>query len=148
MIPGPDFLALDLDNFAFDTRPGLSQAEQENEYKAVNGIVLITHRTTEKYDEEAGFSRVPAGHETIEGWYGGPGMPNDTFDGEFVPAGWLPPHAPEGVDKLYLGAVAPGCRACHVQQKRELDFGTYEGFMVFKDAHKELVLSPRVWTRR
>ena len=68
-------------------------------------------------------------------------MKNDTFDGEFVPAGWLPPVAPDGVDDLYLEAIAPACRSCHAQQKRELDFGTYDGFAVFEDAHKELVLS-------
>jgi len=136
------YLPMDLDNFAFDPdRPELSRAAQEAEYKRMNQIVLLSRLSREKFDEEAGINRLAAAHELIEGWYGGPGMPNDSFDGEFAPAGWLPPAAPEGVDELYHQAIAPACRSCHAQQKRELDFGTYAGFMVFEDAHKELVLS-------
>jgi hypothetical protein len=135
------YIPVDLDNFEFDPdRPELSQAAQEAAYKKINQVALITHRSTPKFDEEAGITRVPGGHELIEGWYGGPGMPNATFDGEFVPAGWLPPAAPEDAAELYLEAVAPSCRSCHVQQKRELDFATFEGFMVFEDAHRDLVL--------
>jgi hypothetical protein len=139
---GSLFLAMDLDNFGFDQDPAreLSRAEQEPQYKKMNEIVLITHRGTEKFDEVAEISRLPAGHEIIEGWYGGPGMPNPTFNGEFVPPGWLPPAAPVGADELYLDAVVPACRACHAQQERALDFATYEGFMEFEDAHKDLVL--------
>jgi len=137
---GALFLPMDLDNFVFDTRSGLTRAEQETEYKKTNQMVLITHRGTKDDDEVAGISRLPAGHELIEGWYGGTGMPDPTFHGEFVPPGWLPPAAPVDAKELYLEAVAPACRSCHVQQKRALDFATYEGFMVFEDAHKELVL--------
>ncbi len=141
---GALFLPMDLDNFVFDpevTRSDLTRIKQEAEYKKTNQIVLITHRGTEDDDEVAGISRLPAGHELIEGWYGGAGMPDNTFHGEFVPPGWLPPAAPLGADELYLHAVAPACRSCHVQQERALDFATYAGFMVFEDAHKELVLS-------
>jgi hypothetical protein len=138
---GALFLPLDLDNFAFDpVRPVLSRSAQERAYRKMNKMALITHAAIEEYDEVAGISRLPAGHELIEGWYGGPGMPNKTFNGEFVPAGWRTPAAPAGVDELYLGAVAPACRSCHAQQGRALDFGTYAGFMVFEDAHQDLVL--------
>jgi hypothetical protein len=136
------FLPMDLDNFAFDPDPGrpeLSRTAQEIAYKKMNQIVLASRRSKNKFDEEAGIYRVSAGHELIEGWYGGPGMTNATFDGEFVPAGWLPPAAPVEAKELYLEAVAPACRSCHANQKRELDFGTYDGFMVFEDAHRELV---------
>ena len=139
---GSLFLGLDLDNFGFDpdTTRGLSRADQESAYKTTNQIVLITHRGTEEFDEVAGISRLPAGHEIIEGWYGGSGMPSPIFHGEFVPPGWLPPAAPEDAAELYLESVVPACRACHAQQERALDFATYDGFMVFEDAHKELVL--------
>jgi len=138
---GALFLPLDLDNFAFDPhRPWLSREAQEPEYKKMNRIALITHRATKKFDEEAGFSRLPAGHELIEGWYGGPGLPDAFFNGEFVPPGWLPPFAPNDAKELYLGAIAPACRACHAQQERSLDFGTYQGLMEFEDALQELVL--------
>jgi hypothetical protein len=135
------FIPLDLDNFFFDDAPGNTQVDQEANYKEINEIVLITHQTSKmKDDEAAGIKRFPAGKDLIEGWYGGPGMPNDTFNGEYVPQGWKVPHAPAGAEELYLEAVAPACRACHVQRKMELDFGSYENFMVFEDAHKELVL--------
>ena len=134
------FLPLDLDNFEFGNGPGQSRVEQEAAYKRMNEIVLLTHDDKKKFDEVAGFRRHTAAYELIQGWYGGDNMPNDSFDGEFLPAGWQPPHAPANVEELYHESVAPACRACHVQQKRELDFGTYKGFMVFKDAHQELVL--------
>lgn len=140
---GALFLPADLDNFAYDPNVsrGLSKAQQEAEFKKMNKITLITHRGTKKFDEVAKISRLPAGHELIEGWYGGAGMPSPTFNKSFVPKGWLPPAAPVGVDKLYLEAVAPACRACHMQQKRDLDFATYKGFMAFKANHKNLVLA-------
>ena len=140
---GALFLPLDLDNFEFDLdpmRPTLSRKRQESAYRKMNQMALITHASIEEFDEVAGIARLPAGHELIEGWYGGPGMPKKTFDGEFVPVGWLPPAAPEGADELYLEVVAPACRSCHAQQGRSLDFGTYEGFMVFSDAIQDLVL--------
>jgi hypothetical protein len=132
------FLAMDLDNFGFgseeDPANGPSKADQQAAYKEMNKAVLITHRGAEEFDEVAGISRVPAGQEVIEGWYGGPGMPDATFNGEFVPPGW------DDAEELYLSSVVPACRACHAQQERALDFATYEGFMVFEDAHKDLVL--------
>jgi len=132
---GSLFLAMDLDNFGFDpNRPSLSRSTQQAAYKETNQAVLVTHRGEEEFDEVAEVSRVPAGQEIIEGWYGGPGMPDANFNGEFVPPGWL------GAEDLYLDAIVPACRACHAQQERSLDFATYEGFMVFEDAHKELVL--------
>jgi len=138
---GAHFLPLDLDNFVFDqVRPGRSRANQELRYRKTNKMVLIDHRGTEKFDEVAGISRLPAVQELIEGWYGGPGLPDTVFDGEFVPAGWLAPDAPASAEELYLEAIAPACRSCHANQKRALDFATYEGFSVFEDAHRELVL--------
>ena len=129
------FIPSDLVNYAYnDSVPGFSRIDQEAEFKKMNLVALVTHRGKKKYDEEAGFSRLPAAHELIEGWYGGPGMPNPTFDEDFTPVGWL------GAQELYHKSIAPACRACHAQQKRELDFATYVGFMEFEDAHKELVL--------
>jgi hypothetical protein len=102
---GAHFLPLDLDNFVFDqVDPDLSRASQERKYRKTNKIVLIDHRGTAKFDEVAGIARLPAVQELIEGWYGGPGLPNTTFDGEFIPAGWLPPEAPAFVG--YPGLLA------------------------------------------
>jgi hypothetical protein len=123
-------------------RAGRSRVNQEKRYCKTNKIVLIDHRGTATFDEVAGIARVPAVQELIEGWYGDSCKEEAdfTFNGEFVPLGWRPPAAPVGADHLYLEAIAPACRSCHANQKRALDFATYEGFMVFEDAHKELVL--------
>lgn len=139
---GAMFLPWDVDAFLFDSdNPAdpLSRAAQEPEFKKFNEAVLTTWPTEEKFDEVAGFSRLPATVELIHGWYGGPGLPNDTFDEGFIPAGWLPPLAPEGADELYSEVLARNCRACHAQQETSLDFATYAGFAVFKDATEELV---------
>jgi Proprotein convertase P-domain len=85
----------------------------------------------------------PAAVELIEGWYGGPGLPADTFNGEFVPDGWLPPMAPANAQELYLEVLAPTCRACHVQRgslvRPEIDFSTYDEFMSFAQETERLV---------
>jgi len=87
--------------------------------------------------------RVPAPVELIEGWYGGSGMPSTTFDGSFVPVGWLPPIAPANAAELYLKVVGPTCRACHIQRgtlrRGEIDFSTYADFLVYADRIEELV---------
>ena len=87
--------------------------------------------------------RVPAPVELIEGWYGGSGMPSATFDGSFVPVGWLPPAAPANAAELYLKVVGPTCRACHIQRgtvrRGEIDFSTYADFLRYADRIEELV---------
>lgn len=87
--------------------------------------------------------RVPAPVELIEGWYGGPGMPSATFDGSFVPKGWLPPIAPANAAELYLRVVGPTCRACHIQRgtlrRGEIDFSTYADFLSYADRIEPLV---------
>jgi hypothetical protein len=87
--------------------------------------------------------RVPAPVELIEGWYGGSGMPSATFDGSFVPKGWLPPIAPANAAELYLKVVGPTCRACHTQRgtlrRGEIDFSTYADFLSYADRIEPLV---------
>ncbi len=87
--------------------------------------------------------RVPAPVELIEGWYGGSGMPSVTFDGTFVPKGWLPPIAPANAAELYLKVVGPTCRACHVQRgtlrRGEIDFSTYADFLSYAGRIETLV---------
>lgn len=85
----------------------------------------------------------PAPVELIEGWYGGPGLPSATFNGQFVPDGWLPPNAPASASDLYLHVVAPSCRACHGQRggmrSDKLDFNSYADFMEFAPEIESLV---------
>jgi len=87
--------------------------------------------------------RVPAPVELIRGWYGGATLPSATFNGNFVPAGWLPPAAPAGVDELYLKVIGPTCRACHAQRgslvRNELDFSSYAKFLTYASKIESLV---------
>jgi len=88
-------------------------------------------------------ARLPAPVELIRGWYGGKNLPSSTFNGDFVPVGWLPPAAPIGADQLYLKVLAPTCRACHAQRgellRNELDFASYDKFMSYADEIESLV---------
>jgi hypothetical protein len=78
---GAGFLPWDLDAFGFSNTlygglPIYSRASQEDDFKALNAAVLATNpnETT---------------REVIEGWYGGVGLPDATFTGSVVPAGWV-----------------------------------------------------------
>lgn len=88
----------------------------------------------------------PAPVEMIRGWYGGKQLPSPTFNGEFVPDGWLAennPGAPADTEELYLKVLGPTCRACHAQRgtmrRNEIDFSTYAEFMSYVDDIETLV---------
>ncbi|WP_455221208.1 Ig-like domain-containing protein [Kaarinaea lacus] len=128
---GAGFIPWDLDTYLFeDATSSVSRAEQENQFKVFNQTVLSTNPTA-------------AQREVIEGWYGGPGMPANAFNGGFVPDGWLSPAAPANATQLYLQVVAPSCRACHVMrgspQQSDIDFSTYEKFISYKPRIERLV---------
>lgn len=136
------FLPWDIDSFEFSqTDPRFSRANQEGEFKKLNALALSTLPIAGIQTKGRWTGR--AARELIEGWYGGPGMPQDTFNGNFVPPGWLPPQAPNGVAELYLKVVAPSCRACHLQRGRleesKIDFSTYAGFIAYSDSIESLV---------
>jgi hypothetical protein len=142
-IKGFKFLPFDLDNFTFDTiDPNLSRAAQEEAFKRFNRAVLLTHKRKFSTDDQ-GITRLPAGRELIEGWYGGPALAGN-FNSDFIPKGWREPvhggAAPAGSEQLYLNTIRPACRACHVQQELSLDLATQKGFMTHVDNVKELVL--------
>jgi hypothetical protein len=89
----------------------------------------------------------PAPVEMIQGWYGGPDLPNATFNGNFVPPGWQGTVAVNGQllnkSELYLGVIAPTCRACHAQRstmrRNEVDFSTYDKFVQFSPRVTKMV---------
>lgn len=127
---GAGFLPWDLDTYLYSNTPELTRAAQESQFKIFNTMILST--------------RPPAAErELVEGWYGGPGLPNSTFDGTFVPAGWRTPLAPTGSEDLYTHVVGPNCRACHIMQGRleqsDIDFATYTKFISFSDRIQQLV---------
>lgn len=129
------FLSFDLDSLLYsDTDPGFShksrdaalkaeftRASQEAEFKKLNVGAYLTLA-----DPPNAAGRYALARELLEGWYGGPGLPNDTFDGDFVPQTWKP----EGVDgvantgddnpadaaTIYADVFARNCRMCHIAQ--------------------------------
>ena len=109
---GANFLPWDLDSFGYSNEvfgggQPYTRVAQEAAFKALNSAVLQTNPP-------------PAVREVVEGWYGGPGLPSATFNGEFVPAGWV------GREATYLNAFAPNCRACHVTRNPAVAFTSYQ----------------------
>jgi len=125
------FIPWDLDTYLFsDSTASVSRSNQENQFKIFNKTVLDTNPTA-------------AQQELIEGWYGGPGLPANTFNGGFVPPGWRSPAAPGNATQLYLQVVAPGCRACHnmrgSNQQSDINFNSYSKFISYKPRIERLV---------
>jgi hypothetical protein len=128
---GAGFIPWDLDTYLFeDATAAVSRAAQEDQFKIFNQTVLSTNPNA-------------AQRELVEGWYGGPNLPANAFNGGFVPDGWSSPQAPANATQLYLQVVAPGCRACHVmrgsEQQSDIDFTSYEKFISYKPRIERLV---------
>ncbi len=126
---GGRFIPWDLDTYEFQDATG-AVARDENAFKIFNRIVLDTNA-------------LAATKEIVEGWYGGPGLPANTFNGGYVPDGWLAPQAPATATQLYLQVVAPYCRACHIMRgsplQNDIDFASYDKFMSYRDRIETLV---------
>lgn len=143
-LKGFKFLPFDEQNFEFPDEDGLRQADQTAQFKKFNRAVLLTHKGKISVDDQ-GVSRIPAGKELIEGWYGGNLLATNTnpFNKDFIPKGWREApngSAPAGSENLYKVTIEPACRACHVQQELSLDLATQKGFMSHAASIKELVL--------
>lgn len=122
---GAGFLPWDLDAFGYSGTlyggfPIYDRASQESDFKALNEAVLATNPNA-------------ATREVIEGWYGGPGLPNATFDGEAVPVGWA------GHEAAYREIYAPNCRACHIMRSPALAFRSYAEFTALRESANSLV---------
>jgi hypothetical protein len=137
---GAKWIPWDLDTYEF--HPSLTRAMQESAFRSMNATVLDTNPTS-------------ATKTLVKGWYGGEGMPNASFDGSFVPTGWKNAGADGDKSQLYLGVVAPSCRACHNQRgtynnsghpvfqgeslEQSLEFATFSAFKGYKDEIESLV---------
>ncbi|MFV2056909.1 MAG: hypothetical protein ACC707_10600, partial [Thiohalomonadales bacterium] len=152
---GASFIAWDLDLFDYaDNNSNYTRDAQESIFKQFNKTVLA-HRlmpalaATENYE--------PARNTVIKGWYGGADLPQEKFDGNFIPALWLPDsktglvnNVVDGADDLYLQVVRPTCRVCHLQQggimfpassapEKALAFGSHAGFMAYQKEIEEAI---------
>lgn len=138
---GAYFLPFDLDNFEFAATPGLTRADQEDQVRRLNLLLM------EPGDSEM---LTTPGMELINGWYpGGAGLQQT----EFVPDGWQSaldvrlPSVARGdsfdADELYLKVVKPSCRGCHITMgpKLGLDFHRYEDDPLY-DANPDVEQPP------
>ena len=104
------FLPFDLDAFDYfssDPSNVLSRAKQESAFRAHNRMVRSFSSLNRSSDAQA----------VIGGWYGGD-LFSGTFNGAFVPPGWL---GDTSQSQLYRKLVAIGCRTCHISY---LPFGS------------------------
>ena len=141
---GAFFLPWNLNTFIFLDQPGFTQADQEEQLREMNRLALGTVPQENNFiQSDTGSYTGDALRELVEGWYGGPGLPRSTFDGDFVPAGWIPEieGGDEGVPyyarDLYLDVIEPNCSVCHLlrgtDHEDRVDFDSYEKFMEYKD---------------
>ena len=135
---GAGFLLWDVDTFAFsdaayegrtpfDDENFLNKADYEAAFKTFNEMVKLTNITD-------------AQRELIHGWYGGESMPNNSFDGSFIPVAWRSPADggpetnPDNASQFYLDVFGPTCRACHNGlENEELQFAGYADFIAKRD---------------
>ena len=142
-------LALDLDAFEFSDQPGLSKTEQLSALRELNDLIYSTYPVNEPqgkwYDQ---FAR-----DTVNGWYNGDvtDAGNTSFDGSFVPDGWLPDPdtgIPAGSDQLFVKVIKPFCFSCHSKlgvaglgtnadiapgESSDIDLSSYKKFISYKE---------------
>jgi hypothetical protein len=104
-ITGARFLPFDLNAFGYANSGSYTRPNQEEEFRNLNRIVKVT---------------APGSSMTniINGWYGGAAgvtTPGTTQNSEYVPSGWT------GKEDVYLKAVAPYCRTCHIALATKID---------------------------
>ena len=125
-VTGAYFLPFDLASFRFFSSSFLpprlfSRAEQEDDFKTLNRIVLTTETAL-----------LPHAAELIRGWYGGQAGLEDTtttFKDDFIPGNW---RFGDVERQLYRHVVAPTCRGCHLSHPT-LNFGTPSQFFQLRD---------------
>ncbi len=143
---GGKWIPWDLDTYQF--HPSKTRAQQEAEFKKLNSDILEIYR-----DRPRGTSVTNSTAVLIKGWYGGEGLPNTKFNGNYVPPGWKNTSDGNKSD-LYLKVVGPTCRACHNQRgsyhndggffqgnllQSSLEFNSYHDFKGYKDQIAPLV---------
>jgi len=122
---GARFVPFDLDSFRYSTtNPTYFREAQEDQFRALNRGVVA-----------GGASEATL--ELIRGWYGGAAL-DGVFDGTFVPSGWRPPLAPDGVESLYRDVVKRACRGCHVQLDARVPGLGFTTFAQFEGARARI----------
>lgn len=108
---GAHFLPYDTGNFAFSSKPGLTEVDQQKSLHALNTNVLATNPT-------------PATQNLIQNWYS---SGTDVLDKNYIPASWLQGR-PVDID-LYKHVIARSCRTCHTAMAPFVNFDDKGAFM-------------------
>lgn len=110
------FLMFDPEAFAFSRTPGFTFADQAEQFRRLNNMVLNAGVAT-------------GVREYIDGLYAGnAAVPNAPAHPEFVPPAWKTTREDEA---MYRNVIAPSCRGCHATYqgaKSELQFATPAAF--------------------
>jgi hypothetical protein len=107
---GAHFLPYDSGNFAFSSKPGLTELDQQQAIHALNQYVLATNATT-------------ATQNLVQGWYA---SGTDVLNKDYVPSSWA---AGNPVDiELYKKVVSRSCRTCHVAMADYTNFDEIGAF--------------------
>jgi len=104
---GGHFLPYDTGNFEFSSKPGLTEADQEEAIYLLNQNVLHAGPT-------------PAEQDLIGGWYAN----GHTLDKNYLPLSW------QGQGSIatsfYQDVLARSCRSCHVAMMEGYNFDHYQ----------------------
>jgi hypothetical protein len=130
------FLPFDLENLRFKSSGSFSRASQEQQFTALNALVLTTVLPGSPTEN-------PVMADTITRWYNGNVLAG-TFDDTFVPEGWKSANSGQPwSDKFYSSVVQPYCQGCHVTQKAGKDFMSFASFSPFASTALGYTCGPR-----
>ena len=113
---------LKVDSFGYSSRTGYSRAEQEENLKTINKMVLSSYpmAASSVYPEDA-LRRYPNTGEwvgtaaaLIKNAYGGDGLPNATFTDTYLPPSWSAASSGQATETLYKSVITQSCRTCHI----------------------------------
>jgi len=131
-VRGARFLPFDPSAFLFADTAGLRLADQQDDFRRLNQLVLKAEPTI-------------AMREMVEGFYGGAAglaLQNTPANTRYVPPGWTESSA---TVKVYQEVVGPYCRSCHVSQQTTalardiLDFSSSAVFLAQANQIVEVV---------
>lgn len=135
----------------FSTLGGFTRADQESALRSLNLAVYDSYLPS--LPVRVGSWNSAQARALLEAWYGGPGLPNASFEGDFVPLDWTPGTGmnapPVGADALYRDVVADNCRGCHLllgavirgtaPVNHEIDFASFGKFISYRNEMEPLI---------
>jgi mono/diheme cytochrome c family protein len=137
------------DVFDFSTAyAGFSRPEQEAKIKTINRMILCTYPLAVPSTAPEDACRRTTGSsewqgteaDVIKSAYGGDGLPQATFNDNYVPPSW----ESAGQATLYKQVVATSCRTCHAMRgtnaQSDIDFTSYAKFAGYSDRIKAHVI--------